>query len=260
MESAGDTLLAGTADQLFYRRIVDLLTGSTRAGRRRRAHHQPEGAAGAWDALGDQRGAVVALDPATGDILAMVSKPAFDPNPLAGHDTKQGDRRPVPRCWPTRTGRSTTGRSRVGSTRRARPSSSSRPRPRLRAGCTPRTPAGRARRARPAAEHRSRCRTTSRRLRPGRQGHSADALRISCNTAFGGARRSTSAAPRCAEQARQVRLRPGPADPAHGDTGGLPGPAGRRRRRRSRRSASTTSGSPRCRWRWSALPSPTGAC
>ena len=37
----------------------------------------------AWDALGDQKGAVVAIDPKTGAILAMVSKPTFDPNGLA---------------------------------------------------------------------------------------------------------------------------------------------------------------------------------
>ena len=36
----------------------------------------------AYDALGDRKGAVVALNPSTGEILAMVSKPTFDPNNL----------------------------------------------------------------------------------------------------------------------------------------------------------------------------------
>lgn len=34
----------------------------------------------AWDALGDRPGAVVAIDPNDGSVLAMVSKPAFDAN------------------------------------------------------------------------------------------------------------------------------------------------------------------------------------
>ncbi|KAF0865595.1 penicillin-binding protein 2 [Pseudomonas sp. LD120] len=34
----------------------------------------------AEEALGDRRGSVVALDPSTGEVLAMVSKPSFDPN------------------------------------------------------------------------------------------------------------------------------------------------------------------------------------
>jgi len=34
----------------------------------------------AWDALGDRPGAVVAIDPNDGAVLAMVSKPAYDPN------------------------------------------------------------------------------------------------------------------------------------------------------------------------------------
>ena len=34
----------------------------------------------AWDALGDRPGAVMAVDPRDGSVLAMVSKPAFDPN------------------------------------------------------------------------------------------------------------------------------------------------------------------------------------
>ncbi|KZL93283.1 peptidoglycan D,D-transpeptidase FtsI family protein [Clostridium magnum] len=36
----------------------------------------------AYDLLGDNRGAVVALNPKTGEILAMVSKPSFNPNNL----------------------------------------------------------------------------------------------------------------------------------------------------------------------------------
>ena len=37
----------------------------------------------AYEALGDRRGAVVALEPDTGKILAMVSKPDYDPNPAS---------------------------------------------------------------------------------------------------------------------------------------------------------------------------------
>ena len=34
----------------------------------------------AWDALGERRGAVVAIEPQSGGILALVSKPSYDPN------------------------------------------------------------------------------------------------------------------------------------------------------------------------------------
>ena len=34
----------------------------------------------AWDALGDRPGAVVAIDPTDGSVIALVSKPAYDPN------------------------------------------------------------------------------------------------------------------------------------------------------------------------------------
>jgi len=79
-------LLAGTADQLFYRRISDLFTGVQPQGATVELTIDPKLQRIAWDALGDQRGAVVALDPKTGDVLAMVSKPSFDPNALASHD------------------------------------------------------------------------------------------------------------------------------------------------------------------------------
>jgi penicillin-binding protein A len=40
----------------------------------------------AREALGDQEGSVVALDPRTGGIIAMWSFPSYDPNQLASHD------------------------------------------------------------------------------------------------------------------------------------------------------------------------------
>jgi peptidoglycan glycosyltransferase len=42
----------------------------------------------AKQALGDQKGSVVVLDPRTGGIIALYSNPSFDPNPLTGHKTK----------------------------------------------------------------------------------------------------------------------------------------------------------------------------
>ncbi len=55
---------------------------------------QPAVQKAAAAALGGRRGAVVAVDPRSGAVLAMVSFPTFDPNPLAGHDLKA-----VQRSW-----------------------------------------------------------------------------------------------------------------------------------------------------------------
>jgi peptidoglycan glycosyltransferase len=42
----------------------------------------------ARDALGDRKGSVVVLDPATGEIVALWSYPSYDPGPLAAHSNK----------------------------------------------------------------------------------------------------------------------------------------------------------------------------
>ena len=86
MENAANPYLAGTADQLFYRRISDLLTGRQPKGASVELTIDPKVQEAAWNALGDRQGAVVALDPRTGAVLAMVSKPSYDPNQLAGHN------------------------------------------------------------------------------------------------------------------------------------------------------------------------------
>lgn len=86
LEQAMNTELNGTADSLFLQRIQDLVTGTQPQGAVVETTIDPAVQQAAWDALGDQRGAVVALDPTTGAILALVSKPSYDPAVLAAHD------------------------------------------------------------------------------------------------------------------------------------------------------------------------------
>ncbi|WP_374971175.1 peptidoglycan D,D-transpeptidase FtsI family protein [Terrabacter sp. BE26] len=86
LEHAADDLLSGDADQLFVRRVTDLITGRKTSGATIELTIDPKAQKAADQALGRSRGAVVALDPKTGAILAMVSHPAYDPNPLASHN------------------------------------------------------------------------------------------------------------------------------------------------------------------------------
>ena len=86
LEHAADDLLSGDADQLFVRRVTDLITGRKTSGATIELTIDPKAQKAADQALGRSRGAVVALDPKTGAILAMVSHPAYDPNGLASHD------------------------------------------------------------------------------------------------------------------------------------------------------------------------------
>jgi penicillin-binding protein A len=86
LERSEDALLSGSSDQLFYRRMVDLVTGRQPQGASVELTVDPAAQRAAADGLGSQRGAVVALDPRTGAILALVSSPTYDPNRLSSHD------------------------------------------------------------------------------------------------------------------------------------------------------------------------------
>lgn len=88
IERSMNTELNGTSDSLFYSRLEDLVTGKQPQGAAVELTIDPAVQQAAWDALGSQVGAAVALDPSTGAILAMVSTPSYDPNVLASHDTK----------------------------------------------------------------------------------------------------------------------------------------------------------------------------
>lgn len=89
LEASENALLSGQSDKLFYRRVSDMLTGRKAAGASLELTINPKAQQAADKALGDQRGAVVALDPRTGAILAMVSHPDYDPGSLTSHDSKK---------------------------------------------------------------------------------------------------------------------------------------------------------------------------
>jgi peptidoglycan glycosyltransferase len=84
-ERAFNDELAGNTVELEYQTLSDLFVDRSRVGDVTltvRADVQEV----ARQALGDQRGSVVALDPRTGAVLAMWSFPSYDPNPLSSHD------------------------------------------------------------------------------------------------------------------------------------------------------------------------------
>jgi peptidoglycan glycosyltransferase len=87
MERAMDPVLNGTDDRLFVRRISDAITGRDPAGGNVVLTIDPRIQQAAYDAMTSRgyQGSVVAIRPQTGEILAMVSTPAYDPNPLASH-------------------------------------------------------------------------------------------------------------------------------------------------------------------------------
>ena len=92
IERTENEFLAGTSDKLFADRLRDIFSNEKTPGGNvvlsisRRAQET------AFQELlknkkGAKVGAVVALDPRTGAILAMASTPSYDPNPLVSHNT-----------------------------------------------------------------------------------------------------------------------------------------------------------------------------
>jgi peptidoglycan glycosyltransferase len=86
VERAYDDTLSGQDDRLFVRRLSDILTGRQPQGGSVVLTVDPDLQQLAMRLLGGRRGSVVALDPRTGAVLALVSSPSFDPNVLSSHD------------------------------------------------------------------------------------------------------------------------------------------------------------------------------
>ncbi|MGO2862866.1 MAG: peptidoglycan D,D-transpeptidase FtsI family protein, partial [Brevibacterium sp.] len=89
MERASGEYLSGDSDALFYDKVGSLFTGEQPRGAAVELTVDPKVQKAAWDGLGDQNGAAVAIEPKTGKILAMASTPGWDPNSLASHDSEK---------------------------------------------------------------------------------------------------------------------------------------------------------------------------
>ncbi len=87
VEGAYNDFLTGTANEQFLDQLGALVTGQRPRGAAVELTIDPIVQQAARDALGDLKGAVIAIEPATGRILAMVSTPTYDPNRLSAHDT-----------------------------------------------------------------------------------------------------------------------------------------------------------------------------
>ncbi len=92
LERAEDTILNGSDERLFGRRLADFFTGRDPRGGSVDTTIVPRVQQAGWDAMaqgcdgGPCKGAAVAIEPSTGKILALVSAPSYDPNHLASHD------------------------------------------------------------------------------------------------------------------------------------------------------------------------------
>lgn len=86
LEQTYGAQLSGSDSSQFVNRLIDLATGAKPKGASIQTTLNAKAQKAASDALGNKKGAVVALNPKTGAILAMVSSPTFDPNTLATHN------------------------------------------------------------------------------------------------------------------------------------------------------------------------------
>ncbi|MGN8026380.1 peptidoglycan D,D-transpeptidase FtsI family protein [Microbacterium sp. 22242] len=86
IEKAMNSELSGTGSTQFLSSIERIVSGQPQKGANVVLSLDPKAQKAAFDALQGYQGAVVAIEPKTGRILAMVSTPGYDSNTLAVHD------------------------------------------------------------------------------------------------------------------------------------------------------------------------------
>ncbi|MER6618878.1 MULTISPECIES: penicillin-binding protein 2 [unclassified Streptomyces] len=84
LEKLEDGILTGNDDRLFFRNTLDMITGKPKEGGSVVTTLSAAAQKAAFKGLGDKKGAVAAIDPTTGKILALASTPSYDPSKFAG--------------------------------------------------------------------------------------------------------------------------------------------------------------------------------
>lgn len=87
IEQAMNQELSGTAGSQFLSRVERIFTGQPPRGSNVVLSLDADVQRAAFEALGDLQGGVIAIEPSTGRVLALVTSPSYDTNVLASHDT-----------------------------------------------------------------------------------------------------------------------------------------------------------------------------
>jgi peptidoglycan glycosyltransferase len=89
LEAAENDWLGAHASQLTFSTLADEIANRPKQGASVVTTIDPALQQVAAQALNGRAGAVAALNPKTGEVLALVSNPAYDPNPLSSHNPNQ---------------------------------------------------------------------------------------------------------------------------------------------------------------------------
>ncbi|UCM89130.1 peptidoglycan D,D-transpeptidase FtsI family protein [Streptomyces marincola] len=91
LEGVHDSILTGDDDRLFFNNTVDMFTGEDQRGGNVITTLNADAQRAAFEGLGDAKGAVAAVNPETGEVLALASTPSYDPGTISGTGNEAGE-------------------------------------------------------------------------------------------------------------------------------------------------------------------------